>query len=243
MPYSVLLLFTMTTQIKQFLIGIIAQGFQATTWVIMRISFKLFGKLTVTGIENIKNIKGPVIFAPNHANLMDAIFFRAAMPISSQHTELYYVTAPFKRYKEVVSNKFAKRIYRFVPFSIIGAVAMIPNSGDYHTALEKHIKLLQRGKSVCIFPEGKMTRDGKLGKPRGGVAYMAQATHAPIIPVSISGTFGLTLKKFFTSHPTVTIHFDDPMYASDIVPTILPHDIRYREASEHIFEKIQSRLV
>ncbi len=228
----------MYIQLKTFLTELIAETFQVLSWVVIRITFLIFGKLTITGLENIRDIKGPIILAPNHANLMDSIFLRAAMSISSQHTALYYVTVPFNIYKETSSNKFAKRIYRFVPFGLIGAVPMVPKSGDYHTALDSHIKLLEQGKSVCIFPEGKITRDGKLNSPRGGVAYMAQVTHAPIVPVAIHGTFGLTLKKFFTTRPTVTIDFKEPLYASDIVPTTLPHSERYHKAAEHVFRVI-----
>jgi 1-acyl-sn-glycerol-3-phosphate acyltransferase len=220
---------------------IIAESFQMITWLVLRSSFLIFGKLTVTGIENIKDIKGPVIFAPNHANDMDPLFLRAALPIRSRHTPLYFVTHPFKMYAKIASTPFTQLLYRFVPFSVIGAVPFLSGSGNYAASLQNHIELLRKGKSVCIFPEGTVTKDGSLGEPKGGVAYMAQASHAPIIPVAISGTFELTRKKFFWRRPEVTFYFSQPQHAGDIVPTLYPHKTRYHKAAEVVFKRVEFR--
>jgi len=231
----------MFVHIKLFFNALIAEIFQVITWVIMRIAFLLFGKLTVTGLENIKDIKGSVIFAPNHSNDMDPIFLRAALPIHSQHTPLYFITLPFKTYSKIANSQFTAIFYSLVPFGIIGAVPFIRGSGDYGVSLANHINLLKQGRSVCIFPEGKVTLDGKLGDPKGGVTYMAQVTHRPIIPVTISGTFGLTRGAFFTSRPHIRFHFSRPQFAGDIVPTAYPHKVRYHKAAGEILKRIRLR--
>ncbi len=231
----------MYAQIQLFLMGLIAEAFQVLTWMVMRVTFLIFGKLTVTGLENIKDIKGSVIFAPNHSNDMDPIFLRAALPVHSRQTPLYFITHPFKVYSQIADSKFTEVFYKFVPFGLIGAVPFIQGSGDYGTSLRNHIKLLRQGRSVCIFPEGRVTKDGSLGEPRGGVTYMAQVTHRPIIPVAISGTFQLTRKKFFTTRPYITVHFSRAQYAGDIVPTAYPHKTRYHKAAASIFSRIKRR--
>ncbi len=232
----------MKTDTKSFLTNISAEIFQVATWIIMRIAFLVFGKLTITGLENIKDIKGSIIFAPNHANDMDPIFLRTALPIYSQHTPIYFVTYPFKLYSKIADTKFTQIFYKLIPFSIIGAVPFIKGSGDYGESLRNHIQLLKAGKSVCIFPEGKVTLDGNLSEPRGGVAYMAQVTHRPIIPVTIKGTFGLTRGDFFRKRPHIKIHFSKPQFAGDIVPTAYPHTVRYHKAAIEIFKRIKLRI-
>lgn len=231
----------MYAQVQLFFLDVIVETFQILTWMVMRIVFLIFGKLSVTGLENIRDIKGSVIFAPNHANDMDPIFLRTALPIHSRQTSLYFITYPFKRYSEIADSKFTEILYKCIPFGLIGAVPFISGSGDYGVSLRSHIKLLRQGKSICIFPEGEVTKDGSLGEPKGGVTYMAQVTHRPIIPVAISGTFQLTRKKFFTSRPHITVHFSRAQYAGDIVPTAYPHKTRYHRAAVNIFSRIKRR--
>jgi len=231
----------MNTYRQTRIVDFIAELFQVATWIVMRITFLFFGKLTVTGLENFKDIKGSVIFAPNHTNDMDPIFLRTALPIHSQHTPVHFVTVAFKEYGSFDRAPLVKFFYKILPFKWIGAVQLVSGTGDYGISLANHIKLLRNNKSVCIFPEGKVTQDGLLGEAKGGVAYMAQVTHRPIIPVTITGTFGLTRKGFFTTRPHVTFHFSKPQFAGDIVPTVYPHKMRYHKAAAEILKRIKRR--
>lgn len=216
--------------------AISAEFFQTLTWFTLRLTFLIVGKLTTSGWEeNVKPLIGPVIFAPNHSNDMDSIFLRVAMPFLSHFSPLYYVTYPFRDYSSFERSPFVSLTYRFIPFGLIGAVPMVVGAHDYGKSLARHVALLKRGKSICIFPEGEVSKTGELGEPRGGVMYMGIATHAPIIPVTITGTFGLTRKKFFRERPQIHFHFGKPVYAADMVPDALPHSQRYREGTRKLF--------
>ena len=219
-----------------------AEFFQIVTWVVMRGAFLIFGKLTVTGLENIRHIRGSVIFAPNHTNDMDPIFLRTALPIHSTHTPVHFVTMPFKEYGSFDRAPLVKLLYKMIPFGLIGAVPLVSGARDYAVSLANHIALLRKGKSVCIFPEGRVSKDGSIGEPRGGVAYMAQVTHRPIIPVTISGAYNLGVIGFFAKRPHITIHFGKPCFAGDIVPTAYPPQTRYRKATAHVLQAIRRRL-
>ena len=47
---------------------------------------------------------------------------------------------------------------------------------------------LERGRTVCIFPEGTRIRSGSLGTPKRGVGRLALQTGAPVLPVAVNGT-------------------------------------------------------
>ena len=64
-------------------------------------------------------------------------------------------------------------------------------SGSGRAALDEGIRLLRAGRTVGIFPEGVLSPLDQLGRggcdaPHTGVARLALATGAPVIPVGIS---------------------------------------------------------
>src|SRR5262249_34611931 len=48
--------------------------------------------------------------------------------------------------------------------------------------------IVERGGTICIFPEGTRHRRGTLGNPKRGVGRIALQTGAPIVPVAGMGT-------------------------------------------------------
>ena len=58
-------------------------------------------------------------------------------------------------------------------------------------SLKKAAALLQKGISIVVFPEGTRTPDGQVKDFKGGAFLLALEAKAPIVPVSISGTFDM----------------------------------------------------
>jgi 1-acyl-sn-glycerol-3-phosphate acyltransferase len=55
-------------------------------------------------------------------------------------------------------------------------------------ALRRAIQVLKEGKALTIFPEGTRTSDGNLKPAELGIAMIAHAAQAPIVPVYLKGT-------------------------------------------------------
>jgi 1-acyl-sn-glycerol-3-phosphate acyltransferase len=49
---------------------------------------------------------------------------------------------------------------------------------------------LRDGEIVCIFPEGKVTYDGKMNPFKPGILKMLAATPVPVVPMGIHGLWG-----------------------------------------------------
>ena len=232
-------------KLKYNLINIIVSIFQLCLWISMRLLLFIFTNFKIEGRDNLKHTNGKsVIFAPNHASELDPILLGTALS-AYRYIKLdpvYFVTYDYKFYADTAQSWFTALLYRITPFIITGSVPKKAGYKDYAISVRDHISLLKNGKSVCIFPEGKMTIDGKLGKPRGGATYMSHVANVPIVPVAISGTFGLSVKKFLTGRPSIVVSFDKPIYASDILLNELPQVECYRKASEHILALIKSKL-
>jgi 1-acyl-sn-glycerol-3-phosphate acyltransferase len=203
------------------------------------IVFKIFCKFKVVGKENLIGVPKKAIFAANHSSEWDPIMVRYALPFFSQFSPMYYVSLKKESYN---SSGWRQYFYGGKLFELLGAYPVYSGFGEYELALKHHINILNSGNTLCIFPEGKKTRDGSIGKARGGVAYLAYRTNTPVIPVTISGLYGLNLKYFLLRKITVTIHYSKPLTVSDLFGDskleLLKDHTEFREVAANIMNTI-----
>ena len=194
----------------------------------------------MVGIEHIKNLKAPVIFAPNHSNELDAVLLPLALPFLGRFSPLFYVAREREYYKHPVF-KWRGYLYGGFGFMLLGAYPILAGKKNYALALAGHLKILGDNGSVCIFPEGSFTKTGELGIPHGGVAYLSFASGRPVVPVYISGTYKLSLKNMLLRRVFIRIEFCQPLAPQDLFvsPTAEPSIEEYHEAAEKIFGKIR----
>jgi long-chain acyl-CoA synthetase len=50
---------------------------------------------------------------------------------------------------------------------------------------------VDRGFSILVFPEGELTRDGRVGTFRSGIGVLAKRLNLPVIPIKIEGLYEL----------------------------------------------------
>ena len=172
----------------------------------MRPFFNLFAHFEVRGLENLTGLTRPVIFAPNHSNEIDSILIPLALPVWSRFSPLFYVVREQKFYDDPFFG-WRGRFYAGWIFKILGAFPIVSGVKDYAVSLAAHVKILKEGGSVCIFPEGAFTKTGEIGTGHGGVGYLASATHIPIIPVYISGTFKFSLSELLLGKCHIQVTF------------------------------------
>ena len=212
---------------------------QTFIWPITYTLFKiLFLSLKVKGLDNVKDLKMGVIFAVNHTGEFDAILVPASLPFLSHLMPMFYTSRGKGYYKR---SGWRKHIYGGLFFKAWGAYEVYIGKNDYEFALKNHTQILDDGGSVCIFPESRTTRDGNLGPAKGGVAFLSHRTGKPIIPVAISGLFGMEAGRFFTRKHKVTLQFDKPLYAKDILGEgdEFTHD-EYKKAAQKVVDTISS---
>jgi 1-acyl-sn-glycerol-3-phosphate acyltransferase len=108
-----------------------------------------------------------------------------------------------------------QRFYGGVFFKAWGAYPVYVGLHDYEKSMKNHLAIVRDGGNLCIFPEGKATRDGKIHEGKGGVAYLAYKTGRPIVPVHLGGTFQLTPGDFFRGRRKLSISYGEPIYMTD----------------------------
>lgn len=132
----------------------------------------------VRGLENVP-AQGPVILAINHNTFLDSFFLPLMIkrPVTFLAKDEYFTTPGIKGF-------FMRRF-----FSGIGQVPIDRSGGNAsEAALETGIRVLSGDKILGIYPEGTRSPDGKLYRGHTGVARMALAAKAPVVPCALRGT-------------------------------------------------------
>jgi 1-acyl-sn-glycerol-3-phosphate acyltransferase len=120
-----------------------------------------------------------------------------------------------------------------VPSGVRGLLSEQLGLKDYRESLKNHIKLLKEKNTVCIFPEGRISKTGSLGDVHGGVVYLASVSHAPIIPVTITGAYKITLRELLGRKRHIQVRIGKPQYD---IHSHTEDPAYYRETARAIME-------
>ena len=140
---------------------------------LIRFLIWLLLRMEVRGLEQMPS-EGAVILAISHTNFLDPVLTMAVC----------------SRPLEAISKLENLRLFIFGPLiKIYGAIFIRRGTVD-RQALNVAIEVLVRGEVLLIAPEGTRSGVGRLQKGRGGLAYIAVQTGAPVVPVGIVGVEG-----------------------------------------------------
>jgi len=95
----------------------------------------------------------------------------------------------------------------------IGAFPVRRGEAD-RGALRMALNVIAAGQPLGFFPEGHRSESGQLIRGRSGVAYVAQHSGAPIIPLAVSGTRRARLGAFWRRD--ILLRVGEPFGASDL---------------------------
>ena len=167
-------------------------------------------------------IDGPLIIAANHLSHIDPAFIMTAT----------------KRPVSYMSKKehFDGMVRRLV-FKRVGVIPVDREVGG-EDALKDAIAILNDGGAIGIFPEGTRSRDGKMGRGKTGVARLAGATGAAVVPVAIrhSDDVWPVSKRIPRPWRKFYYKFGDPLYFK----IESPQSKDYRRFTDKVMSIIES---
>lgn len=205
---------------------------QTLIWIPMRILLVIFVHFKVRGIDQLDRLPRSVIFAVNHQSEWDPILVPAALPFLSPLSPMFYTAREREFYEKKGIKSF---FYGGTFFKIWGAYSVKVGVKNYERSLWQHIGILeQMAGSICFFPEGEKSKDGTLGAFKGGVSFLAHRTETTIVPVMISGVFGMKRKDFFLRHSHITVTFGKPIYPETLFEKRYYHPNEYKEIAGQI---------
>ena len=83
-------------------------------------------------------------------------------------------------------------------FRALKAIPIAPQKEDpeaYERAFERARQVLQEGELLCLFPEGAITRDGKLQPFKAGIMKILETDPVPVIPAALHNLWGSTFSR------------------------------------------------
>lgn len=203
--------------------------------------YKFFIHLEIKGKENLKDLTGPIIIAPNHTSELDPTVIPLITGFFSKQLPVYSVIYPIEKYNDPGFG-WRRFIYKELFFEILGGYPTYSGHHDYEIALENHIGLLNQGKTVCIFPEGRCTTDGNLGPARGGLGYLAFKTNAVVVPLVIDTLYNMSFLEFIFRKRKVVLTVLKPMKREEIILTENQSVDDFKQGSQRVLDRVGEML-
>lgn len=157
--------------------------------------------------------EGPGVLVCNHVSYMDGLILSGACrrPIR------------FVMYQPIFKIPVLKFIFK--TGKAIPIASRRENEEVYFKAFDEISKALDEGELVCIFPEGKLTRDGEIDEFKPGIEKIIQRNPVPVIPMALRGMWGSFFShrggNAFSRLPQrfwskVEIHTGEPVAPEDV---------------------------
>ncbi|TPV93916.1 MAG: MFS transporter [Myxococcales bacterium FL481] len=142
-------------------------------WLLMHSVYRL----RTRGTETMPD-EGAVLVVCNHVSFVDALILAAG----------------FRRPLRFVMDVSIYRIpILHYLFKAAGTIPIAPKHRDEAVmlaAFDAIDKGLAAGDAICIFPEGKLTKDGNINEFRSGVERILARHPVPVLPVALRGLWG-----------------------------------------------------
>jgi len=199
--------------------------------------------LRVRGKENLKNIKGPLVFAANHTSNLDTFVILQSLPVKIRFKVIALMSIEH-HFRNFFYRKgsWIRRIMEAYGFYLlvnlaIGALPLSRTHG-FKQVLENTGRLMDRGYHILIFPEGGVSVDGSIKRFESGVGIIASDMSAPVVPVKIEGLYnilrnGILPWGHMPRRPIIKVTFGKP---------VIFKDRTYKEISNELEEIIKKRL-
>jgi 1-acyl-sn-glycerol-3-phosphate acyltransferase len=141
-------------------------------------------RITVEGRERIPTGR-PYVLIANHLNWLDSFAILATFPIEPRVHFLGDTTI-------LVTRKF-----QWAMVKSVGGFIPVNRRARPDTVLFHHAnQCLQRGGVIALYPEGNYgSREGEVMPFKKGFAHFATENRVPVLPVALSGTKDLWLRK------------------------------------------------
>ncbi|MCE3263054.1 MAG: glycerol acyltransferase [Pseudoduganella sp.] len=169
--------------------------------------------------------EGGAVLVCNHVSYVDALVIVAASP---------------RPIRFVMDHRIFKTPFIGWIFRTAKAIPIAPAKEDpwlMEKAFVDIAQALHEGELVCIFPEGKLTRDGEMSEFKGGISKIVERSHVPVIPMALRGLWGHLLsrssdsllerafRKGFRSQLSLAV--GQPVAPTDVSPEML-----YRQVAD-----------
>lgn len=168
-------------------------------FIIWVLSFFMY-RIRSTGLEHIPD-KGATLLVCNHVSYVDALLLAGAVrrPIR------------FVMYKGFYDWPILR--YVFKAGKCIPITERSEDEDAYEAAFEAIKTGLEDGDLICIFPEGRLSKDGEIHEFKPGIEKILAESPVQVVPMSLGGLWGSTFSRLKRdpAQPKVKRRFRHPV--------------------------------
>lgn len=150
--------------------------------IVLRNVFRVLFRIRVSGSAEAFDAPRLLVVA-NHESFLDGLILGLFLPIDPVF---------------VVHTQVVRRFWFRLVLSLVDHLAVDPANP---MAMKRVLRLVESGRPVVIFPEGRITTTGSLMKVYDGPAFVAARTGATVVPVRLDGAARSYFSRVAGRHP------------------------------------------
>jgi long-chain acyl-CoA synthetase len=160
------------------------------TWILPLA--RVFAHSQIEGLEHLRDLSGPVVFASNHQSHMDVPVILAALPgrwrarvapaMAKEFFKAHFFPTGF-----TWRERFTNTLNYYLAAFYFNAFPLPQREAGARQTLQYIGELTGEGWSILIFPEGLRSSTGDIKPFRGGIGMIASRLEVPIVPVRLDG--------------------------------------------------------
>jgi long-chain acyl-CoA synthetase len=178
---------------------------------------RIFAHLRVAGLEHLRNLEGPVVFASNHQSHLDVPVILAALPgrwrsRAAPAMQKEFFKAHFFPNEHSWRARFKESLLYYLAAFYFNAFPLPQREAGARQTLQYIGELTGEGWSIVIFPEGMRSESGNIRPFRGGIGMIGSRLEVPVVPVRIDGADRVLHQTWRMARPgTVRVTFGAPL--------------------------------
>lgn len=190
----------------------------------------------VVGRENLRDVRGPVLFVSNHITYFDHALIMSALPgrfrrrlaIAQEGERLRHWRRPPAGTPALKRLRWLAQYFSVV---IVFNTFSLPKASGFRRSFAYAGESVDRDYNLLVFPEGIRADAPGMSPFRGGIGVLASKLAIPVVPVRIDGLLELKLsgRRGFTAPHNVTVRLGEPVtYPADEDPAKITADLERR---------------
>ena len=170
-----------------------------------RLILKTFFRLKVEGLEKVPK-KGACIIYANHSSMIDPFVLIVALNRGASDRAFFL--------------GFSRYIIQPIRYNLLKIVGVIPLDFKAHFigSLRSCYYVLKKQRSICEFPEGRVSIDNKMEDFKKGFGITVKEANVPVVPVLIEGASKAMPRTAKWPRPfPIKVTFSDMISAEDLL--------------------------
>ncbi|MBS1873157.1 MAG: AMP-binding protein [Acidobacteria bacterium] len=192
---------------------------------------RIFAWIHAEGLENLRDLEPPVIFAPNHQSHLDVPAILMALPwkwrkrVAPAMAKEFFA-AHFHPDRYPLAKRLTNSLNYYLSTFFFNAFPLPQRESGALDTLRYAGELAADNYCVLIFPEGKRTQHGEIHPFQPGIGMMASRLGIPVIPVRITGADKVLHQSAKMAAPgRVSVKFGKPLRLSGPDYAALAHQV------------------